>query len=164
MSRTQPGAGRADSGFSLLEALVAVFLLALAAMVIVGTLPGRPAAGIAAAERLRHDLEDIRDRAIISGQAQAIRMTDGGYEHLEWGNANWQPASSRAVRLDQGVTLAREKSKPASRVGTGTAQPEIVFDPTGIVAAPGLILIWEGGNLPLSVLPDGQLTWDDSNV
>ena len=72
MSRTQPGAERADSGFSLLEALVAVFLLALAAMVIVGTLPGRPAAGIAAAERLRHDLEDIRDRAIISGQAQAI--------------------------------------------------------------------------------------------
>jgi hypothetical protein len=154
----------ADAGFSLSEALVAVFLMALAAMVIVGTLPVRPVAGIAAAERLRHDFEDIRDRAIISGQAQAIRLRTDGYEHLKWENEKWLPASRRAVQLDQNVTIALEKAEPRSRFGTETEQPEIVFDPTGIVVSPNLVLVWEGGNLPLSVMPDGAVMWDNGNV
>lgn len=154
----------ANAGFSLSEALVALFLLALAAMVIVGTLPQRPEAGTAAAERLRKDFGDIRDRAIISGHAQAIRLRDDGYEHLAWHNGGWSPASRHAVRLDQDVTITLEKAKPRSRFDTRTREPEIVFDPTGIVEAPNLVLMWDGGTLPLSILPDGEVVWDSGNV
>jgi len=154
----------ADAGFSLSEALVAVFLLALAAMVIVGPWPAGRGGATAAADGRRHDFEDIRDRAIISGQAQAIRLRDDGYEHLKWENDKWLPASRRAVQLDQNVTIALEKAKPRSRFSTETEQPEIVFDPTGVVVSPNLVLVWDGGNLPLSVLPDGAVMWDNGNV
>ncbi|MGA1343597.1 MAG: GspH/FimT family pseudopilin [Hyphomonas sp.] len=159
-----PQAGDARAGFSLSEALVAVFLLALAAMVVVATLPARPAAGLAAAERLSRDFQDIRDRAILSGQVQAVRLREGGYEPLRWDNGNWLPAAPGHVQLDPGVTLALQETKPRSRFAAGTAPPEIVFDPTGIVAAPGLVVIWETGRLALTVRPDGAVIWDDDHV
>jgi hypothetical protein len=62
------------------------------------------------------------------------------------------------------VTITLETAKPRSRFANEMPQPEIVFDPTGIVVAPKLILIWESGNLPLSVLPDGTVVLDDGYV
>ena len=159
-----PPADTARAGFSLSEALVAVFLLALAALVVVGTLPARPASGAAAAERLRREFEDIRDRAVLSGQAQAVRLNEDGYEHLKWDNGLWLPAARRRVRLDPDVTLALQEAKPRPGLVAGTSPPEIIFDPTGIVVAPGLVLIWPGGRLPLTVRPDGAVIWDDAHV
>jgi hypothetical protein len=159
-----PQARDARAGFSLSEALVAVFLLALAAMAVVATLPARPAAGLAAAERLSRDFADIRDRAILSGQVQAVRLRQDGYEHLRWENGNWLAGARRSVELGPDITLALQEARPRARFAAGTAPPEILFDPTGIVVAPGLVLIWETGRLALTVRPDGAVIWDDSHV
>lgn len=156
--------GRSDAGLSLPEVLVAVFLMALAATAVVATIPPRPSVGLAAAERLRHDLEDIRDIAIVSGRVQGVRLREDGYEHLEWVNGDWAPVARNRVRFGRNVSIALETTRPPSRFESKAILPEIIFDPTGMVAAPSMVLRWDSITLPLSVLPDGSLEWESGNV
>ena len=69
-----------QSGMSLVEVLVALFILALASAAIVMTLPRQPSGLDRELARLEDAIERISDEAISSGELRAIHVTAQGYQ------------------------------------------------------------------------------------
>lgn len=119
-----------EGGFTLVEVLMVVFIIGLSAGLVVLTLPSRDSAQLTAAKSFVQDIQRVQDVAVLSGRPTGIRLSERGYDIVEWRNEVWStsaggrtfPASTRIEIRDDLVARPDD-------------WPQLVFDPTTVNTA-----------------------------
>jgi len=125
MTRTS-ATGRADAahrrlGFTLVELLVTITVIGLAAGAVVLSMPDpRPAVGLEA-EQFAARLSRAREEAILTNRSVAADVDGSGYGFSSFDGAVWTPLNGVFVARtwSEGVVAPREPVR-------------VVFDPTGV--------------------------------
>jgi len=137
--RSRQGAG----GFTLLEVLVVVTLVAIVGSAVVLAIGGRGDSELeAGAERLLGALNHAREAAVISGRPYGFFITPAAYEMVVFDGAGWRSAAAG------GSGAAHAVSPPYMLVGAavysarGAApdRPQALFLPDGTHHYAGLAL------------------------
>lgn len=119
-----------ENGFSLVEILVALFIMALASAVIVMAIPAGRDPLESEADRFETTLRRTLDRAISRGQAQGIRVEETSYSVYARIGGRWVPAGGDVQALPGGMTIGLA-ARPDD---AGDIRPQIVVDASGIVS------------------------------
>jgi general secretion pathway protein H len=128
----------ARSGFTLVELMMTVAILAMAAGAVVMVAPDpKPPVG-AEAERFAARLSSARDEAILSNRSVAVEVTEGGYDFQTFDGVRWTPLTERPFRP--------ETWQAGSTVVGGGGTMRATFDPTG-VAEPFTLTLSHDGDL-----------------
>ena len=120
-----------ESGMTLVEALVALFIMALASSMIVLTMPPRPAPVEVAIHKFADLAETARNAALVKGTWTGVMGEDERYQVVTFQEGVWVPASARPVRIEGEIRFKEERQpddpSPLLQFGpTGTAQEENV--------------------------------------
>ncbi len=144
MRTSTPNKHPARNGFTLVELMVVVTVMALAAAVVVLTLPAREDAGARAATRFAARVAAVRDQAILSGRPTGVWMSASGYGFETGRKGQWAPLVTRTLKEDNwGAGLSAQFSTgPAARVR---------FDSVGLASDEVLVSIARGGGAPHKV-------------
>lgn len=135
--RTSARTAKAPSpnGFTLVELMVVLAILALAATAVMLTLPGEERSVRSEADRLAAHLAAARDIAVIEGRRVAVDFAPSGYGFARRVDGAWQPLPGRAFRRrnwPQGVHFSAEGGQGAAR---------ILFDRVGTSPTPQRVIL-----------------------
>ena len=120
-----PNRASNQAGYSLVEVMVVLAVIALLAGAAALMLPSGTPAAQRAADRLSLDLMRAERAAITSGDFIGLTVTGEGYAFSRFDGETWQasePGGLRAVRLGDEVRLLIEAE----------GAPAYWFDPTGV--------------------------------
>lgn len=141
------------AGFTLVELMMTVAIIAMAAAAVVMVAPDpRPAVG-AEAERFAARLTSARDEAVMTNRPIAVETTASGYGFQAFDGRLWtalQDGPFKPVRWETGTTAAADQE--AAR---------LVFDPTGGADPYRLTLRREGKARTVTVDGAGEVKVDD---
>lgn len=144
-----------DAGFSLVEVLMSVFIMALATSVIILTRPPPPDAMSVEVEQFQDMLEATTDKAILTGAPTGIRLSAEGYSQLVWREGEWVNISNQVVKLPDGASLE------ILQRGEDQTGPDIEMSPLGDVSPVQVNLAMRGRYLLLSIDAEGSITRSD---
>ncbi len=118
-----------DLGFTLVELMVVLALLGLAAAAVVLTLPASNGGAVTEATRFAARVASLRDRSVIEGRTHGLWVTASGYGFERRGPGRegpaWQP-------LNDG-RLSRDDWRRGTMVSVdGSAQGRLAFDRVGL--------------------------------
>ncbi len=143
-----------QSGVSLVEVLMTLFIMALATSLIVMTIPERDRAVDREAERLVTVLDKSQRLAKVSGQTVGFRADVDRFEVVKRNNEVWQSIPDGEFRLEPGVRLNLDEL-PEQDGERPENWPQISFDPLGHDLE-ARILVEEGRERRIIMLgPDG---------
>lgn len=126
-----PGRRKAGtSGFTLVELMVVLAIMALAATAVVLTIAGEERTVRSEADRLAARLAAARDMAVIEGRSVAVHFAPSGYGFERRIDGTWQPLPGRA--FEQRAWPADVRFDAES--GRGAAR--ILFDRVGTSPTP----------------------------
>lgn len=145
-----------DAGLSLVEALVAVFIMALATSVIVLTRPPPPDPVDAEVRRFSEMVETLSQHAIATGAPLALDLGEDDYKALKWQDGKWLPYRSNVIALPNGMRF-QNSGTGGSDSADEEAWPEIEFTAQGVTTPMQIILRHSGADILLSVRADGQV-------
>lgn len=134
-------AGRApkgERGFTLVELMVVLAIMALAATVVVLTIPGEERNVRSEADRLAARLAAARDVAVIEGRSVSVNFAPSGYGFERRVEGVWQPLPGRAFE---------QRDWPADirfTAGDGQATARILFDRVGTSPNPQSVALSGG--------------------
>jgi len=123
-----------EDGFSLVEILVALFIMALGSAMVVMALPHRNDTVETEAARFRDALDRAAEQAISRGQAHGIRVGENSYTIYIRMGGRWVQARGGVATVpgDMSLTvLARDGEADDVR-------PQIIADASGIVTGPSV--------------------------
>lgn len=135
-SAATSGPARAEAGFSIVELMTVLFIIAAVTSMVILTLPPRQPQGEVEGERLVMAIERASEQALVSGIAHGIRTRPDGYEIVRRVNGAWTPIAGSQHRFERGVRLAAAVDGEAPPEG-----PTLVFDPLGMAAGGPLNLV-----------------------
>ena len=139
-------------GMTLVEVMTVLFIVGLTAGLVTLTLPQRPTQEQASAQAFATVLRDAQDQAIFAGQPVGLRLTEQGYALVQWRRDGWRPA---------GIAKAFPRTIEIVPVGDVADQPDgwpdLVFDPTGIVAPAAFQLRGRGVRIDIALREDGEV-------
>lgn len=145
-------AGRAArAGFTLVELLMTVAIIGLAAGAVVLAVPDPRPSVAQEAERLAARLNRAREEAVLSNRPVAVVTTPAGYGFSSFNGASWSPLNDGPFgteRWSDGVSVS-----PADPV-------RVVFDPTGVAEPATLTLSRDGRARRVTVDGAGEVTVD----
>jgi general secretion pathway protein H len=148
-----PGAkARAASraGFTLVELLMVVAIIGLAAGAVVLSVPDPRPSVAEDAERFAARLSRAREEAILSNRPIAVDATAAGYDFMVFDGAAWSA-------LDEGPF--RPETWTAGTTVVPSATPvRIVFDPTGVADPAAMTLTRERHSRTIAVDGAGEVT------
>ena len=143
---------RHPRGFTLVELMVVLAVLALAATVVIMTIPGSNARVANEADRLAVRIAALRDLAIVEGRPMALVLSPSGYAFERREAGGWSALPGRGYdRHDwpRGVRM----TEPA-----GGAPLRIAFDTVGMTSARTTLAIGDGEtNARISVSATGEV-------
>ena len=131
-------ARRAPNGFTLVELMVVLAIMALAATAVILTIPGEERTVRSEADRLAARLAAARDIAVIEGRSVAVHFAPSGYGFERRIGGNWQPLPGRAFERRNwpgGVRFV---------AGDGQAVTRVLFDRIGTSSTPQAIVLAGG--------------------
>lgn len=146
-----------QSGMSLVEVLVALFILALASAAIVMTLPRQPSRLDREVARLELAIDRLADEAIASGEVRAIRLGEDEYAAEAWRDSRWVALRRSAHTLPSPLAISVSTSRRGLQESDPKDWPHIVADATGIVSAQPLTLIEGTDRRVLTVSSSGMV-------
>jgi general secretion pathway protein H len=148
-----PGAkARAASraGFTLVELLMVVAIIGLAAGAVVLSVPDPRPSVAEDAERFAARLSRAREEAILSNRPVAVDATAAGYDFMVFDGAAWSA-------LDEGP-FRPETWTAGTTVVPSAAPVRIVFDPTGVADPAAMTLTRERHSRTIAVVGAGEVT------
>ncbi|MET0376983.1 MAG: GspH/FimT family pseudopilin, partial [Rhizorhabdus sp.] len=95
-------------GFTLIELIVVLVIVAVGATAVMLSLPGPQRTLRDSSERLAAQAAALRDEAVMSSRPMAIRLQSGGYRFEYFDGAAWVAETDkpfRAVDLPEGMTV-----------------------------------------------------------
>jgi len=143
-----------DAGFTLVEVMVAVALMALASAVVVLTLPRLSPSADATAEAVRDHLTTEAARAIMSGEIIGVAVTEDGLTPLHRRDGRWVDAGPHWVA--EGAILTLEGA-PAPTTD-GPRLPDLWFTSAGDARSFRLRIEKDGKSSLLVGDAQGQIT------
>lgn len=150
--RARPGR-RSRAGFTLVELMMTVAIIAMAGAAVVMVAPDPRPAVSAEAERYAARLMSARDEAVLTNRPIAVATTTSGYGFQSFDGREWtrlQEGPFKSVSWETG-TIAEP--------GQNTLR--IVFDPTGVAEPYRLTLRREGRQRVVIVDGAGEVSIDD---
>ena len=133
-ARTRPGA----NGFTLVELMIGLAIMALAATAVVLTIPGEERTVRSEADRLAARLAAARDIAVIEGRSVAVNFAPSGYGFERRISGEWQPLPGRAFEHRNWPGDVRFAA------GDGQGAARILFDRVGISPTPQAVVLTGG--------------------
>ena len=131
---------REETGFTLVELMVVIVIIGLAASVVVLAMPD-PGGGVAAeAERFAARAKAARDLAIVEARPAMLSVDAGGYQVSRRVRGEWRPGE----RYDW-------------QAGTAAAGGATRFDSTGLAQPATLILSRSGREARVEIRGDGTV-------
>ena len=126
-----------ERGFTLVELMVVLAIMALAATAVVLTIPGNEQAVRSEADRLAARLAAARDVAVIEGRSVAVNFAPSGYGFERRIKGAWEPLPGRAFQ---------QRNWPADiRFASGNgAAARVLFDRVGTSPTPQAITLTGG--------------------
>lgn len=152
MTPTSATGGKSRQGFTLVELLMVVAIIGLAAGAVVLTLPDPKPAVAAEAERFASRLVRAREEAILTNRPVAVEAGAAGYAFSTFDGLQWSP-------LADGPFRAEIWSDGATVSPSGLAV-RVVFDPSGVADPTTLTLAREGRSRTISVDGAGEVRVD----
>jgi general secretion pathway protein H len=146
MTPTSPvDAHYAERGFTLVELLVVVTMLAMMSAVVVISLPDGSQSLKPEVERFAARADAARERALIDGRAVSLKVTPSGYSFEQRRGAGWEALSSRSFEPHQW------------NPGTTSAQSRTVFDAAGLTEPSSIVIQREGERMAVEIAADGAV-------
>lgn len=137
----RPAPGRTTArttGFTLVELMVVLAILALAATAVALTIPGEERGVRNEADRLAARLAAARDIAVIEGRGVAVNFAPSGYGFERRIAGTWQPLPGRAFQPRNWPSDVRFS------VGGGPDAARVLFDRVGTSPTPQAIILSGG--------------------
>lgn len=127
-----------ERGFTLVELMVVLAIMALAATAVVLTIPGEEQTVRSEADRLAGRLAAARDVAVIEGRSVAVDFAPSGYGFERRVEGAWQPLPGRAFQ---------QRSWPGGVrfvAGDGQGAARVLFDRVGTSSTPQAVVLTGG--------------------
>lgn len=129
---------RESNGFTLVELMVVLAIMALAATAVVLTIPGEERTVRSEPIGLAARLAAARDIAVIEGRSVAVNFAPSGYGFERRISGEWQPLPGRAFE---------QRNWPGDvrfAAGDGQGAARILFDRVGISPTPQAVVLTGG--------------------
>jgi general secretion pathway protein H len=140
----------AEHGFTLVELMVVVTMIALAAAVVVWVMPDPQGRVRDEAARFAARAQAAHDQAIVGAAPVSLWVTAGGYGFDRRASGRWLPLGERALRVERWQEGTRVRLGEGGRV-------RVVFDPTGLADRPlDLRLERRGATASVRIEADGK--------
>lgn len=140
-----------ELGITLIETLVALFIMALASSMIILTMPERPGPLEVASDKLANLAERAQQTALVSGIWTGVIETDQSYQIVMFRDGVWLPISQRPVKIDGDLYSEDDRER-------ADGEPVLKFGPTGTADPIRLYLSLEGQEREFKVEFNGQMT------
>ena len=127
-----------ERGFTLVELMVVLAILALAATAVVLTIPGEERTVRSEADRLAARLAAARDIAVVEGRSVSVNFAPSGYGFERRVEGAWQLLPGRAFEQ------RRWPSDVRFIAGDGQAAARILFDRVGTSPTPQAVVLSGG--------------------
>lgn len=154
-----------EQGFTLIEVLVVVFIVAMASTVIIISLPSSEKQTVVHADRLLRELNLASRESIASGHPTALFFTDNGYAFKHFREREWsQDIRSTEIRSDDKSSQTRlglYLEDEISTVEDLLSQPVVTFYPIGDATPASLIIEGEGPTLFVNVMENATIDISD---
>lgn len=148
--------GRADrrvrAGFTLVELLMVVAIIGLAAGAVVLSVPDPKPAVAEEAERFAARLVRAREEAVLGARPVAVEATARGYDFSSFDGAEWTPLSDGP--------FGPETWAEGSSLSSAQAPVRVVFDPSGVADPATLTLTRDGRSRTIAVDGAGEVRID----
>lgn len=144
---------RSRAGFTLVELLMAIAIIGLAAGAVVVSVPDPRPSVAEDAERFAARLVRAREESILSNRLVAVDATQTGYGFTAFDGARWST-------LDQGP-FRPETWSAGTALESAAGPARVVFDPTGVAEPATVILTREGSRRTVAVDAAGEVSLDD---
>jgi general secretion pathway protein H len=134
-----------NGGFTLVELMVVLVIIGLAAAAVVLTLPERGGSLASEAERFGARAKAARDQAILRSRTNIVQVGQGGYSVAERIDGGWRTGSTFEWAAGTTPDLA------------GAAAGTIRFDSTGLADPVRLVLRRRGRQVVVDIANDGGI-------
>jgi type II secretion system protein H len=138
---------RRNAGFSLIEMLVAITIMSLAAGLVVMTAPGPSRQLAQETDALIRSLATARDLALVENRVVTVEIGDAGYETWVMRRLTGPEVTGRTAWSD-GTSVA---------TADGRLPALIVFDPVGLAEPTQVTLFREGARDGVVVAGSGKI-------
>jgi general secretion pathway protein H len=142
---TRMRGGRTESGFTLVELMVVLVILGLAATAVVLAMPEAGGSLQAEAERFAARAKAARDAAIVEARPIALHVDTGGYAIFRRSGGEWRPGARHE--------WAEGTQVEARGVSAGGTR----FDSTGLADPISLTLRRRGREVAVDIGQDGSV-------
>jgi len=143
-------------GFTLIELMVVVTIIALASAAVVLIMPDPRGRVIEDAERFAARARVAHDLALIEGRSVSVWVSTAGYGFDRRSGGAWQPISEKPLRV------SRWENDIHPAIISETGRDRIVFDSTGLANAPLDVRLTRSGSAGATVrmATDGSIRID----
>ncbi|MBX9813068.1 MAG: type II secretion system protein GspH [Proteobacteria bacterium SG_bin5] len=145
---------RAEAGFTLIELMIVIAVIALMSALVVLALPDPRGRVIDAAERFAARARTAHDLAIVEGRSMSIWVSPGGYGFDKRDAGRWVPMSDKPMTVSSwGADIRPVLDEARSR---------IIFDSTGLASAPMRVQLRRGSEAAavVTIGADGKVSID----
>jgi general secretion pathway protein H len=143
---------RAQQGFTLIELMIVITIMGLAAAVVVLVMPDPRGRVRDDADRFAARVRAAHDTAIVGAHPVSVWVNAAGYGFDERAAAGWQAMSDKPLRVSQWSRGTR--AIPSN----GQGRDRVVFDSTGMADRPlSVQLTREGQSVRISIGTNGAV-------